>query len=215
MAALNDPAEQQGSQIGAKSGANPAEADAPLTSPPTVAPPRASTRASSLVLVATGDGKGKTTAAMGTALRALERGWKVCVVQFVKSGKWGSGEAKVLSGLGADWHTMGDGFTWDSDDLARSAEVARAAWGVAKDAISSGNLRLVVLDEVTYPVNWGWIPVDEVVSCITSRPGGVNIFLTGRDAPGPVVEVADTVTEMRNVKHAYEAGIMAAKGIDF
>jgi cob(I)alamin adenosyltransferase len=167
------------------------------------------------VLIATGDGKGKTTAAMGTALRALERGWGVCVVQFVKSGKWASGEARMLSELGAVWHTMGDGFTWDSDDLSRSAEIARGAWAVAEEAIASGRYRLVVLDEVTYPVNWGWIPCNDVVSCIASRPAEVNVFLTGRDAPAVLVDVADTVTEMCNVKHAYQAGIRAAKGIDF
>ncbi|HTV11410.1 MAG TPA: cob(I)yrinic acid a,c-diamide adenosyltransferase [Acidimicrobiales bacterium] len=187
----------------------------PTTSPPTVAPPLSGRRASSLVLVATGAGKGKTTAAMGTALRALGRGWKVCVVQFVKSGKWKSGEARVLSELGADWHSMGDGFTWDSEDLSRSAEIARGAWALAKDAIGSGNYRFVLLDEVTYPVNWGWVPSDDVVGTITSRPPDVNIFLTGRDAPPALIAIADTVTEMRNIKHAYDAGITAAKGIDF
>jgi cob(I)alamin adenosyltransferase len=187
----------------------------PATSPPTEAPAAATRRAPSIVLVATGDGKGKTTAAMGTVLRALGRGWKVCVVQFVKSGKWNSGEVRLLSDLGADWHTMGDGFTWDSVDLERSANMGRAAWALAKAAIGSGNFQLVVLDEVTYPINWGWIPVDEVATCIASRPIGVNIFATGRDAPAGLVDVADTVTEMRNVKHAYESGIRAAKGIDF
>jgi cob(I)alamin adenosyltransferase len=167
------------------------------------------------VLVATGDGKGKTTAAMGTVLRALGRGWRVCVVQFVKSGKWHSGEVRLLSGLGAEWHTMGDGFTWDSEDLSRSAAMARAAWVVAAEAITSGRYNLVVLDEVTYPVNWGWIASKDVASCITARPASVNIFLTGRDAPPELIGIADTVTEMRNVKHAFQAGIRAAKGIDF
>ena len=106
------------------------------TVPPTVAPPAATRRAPSLVLVATGDGKGKTTAAMGTVLRALSREWKVCVVQFLKSGKWKSGEARMLSDLGAEWHTMGDGFTWEVDDLEHSAEMARSAWAVAKEAIA-------------------------------------------------------------------------------
>lgn len=183
--------------------------------PLTTEPPRATRRTSSLVLVATGDGKGKTTAAMGTVLRALARGWPVCVVQFIKSGQWHSGEAKVLSGLGVDWHTMGDGFTWDSEDLRRSAEMARAAWELAKEKIASGRYRLVVLDEVTYPVNWGWIPGVEVAACIAARPEGVNIFCTGRDAPQVLIDLADTVSEVRKVKHAYEAGIRASKGIDF
>ena len=187
----------------------------PKTEPPVTAPPRASTRAASIVLVATGDGKGKTTAAMGTALRALARGWGVCVVQFVKSGKWNSGEVRLLKDLGAECHTMGDGFTWDSDDLERSAEIARSAWELAMEAISSGRYELVVLDEVTYPINWGWVDGNDVVSAISGRPEKVNVFLTGRDAPAALVEVADTVTDMHNVKHAYKAGILAAKGIDF
>jgi cob(I)alamin adenosyltransferase len=110
---------------------------------------------------------------------------------------------------------MGDGFTWDSDDLERSAEMARSAWELAKEAIASGRYQLVVLDEVTYPINWGWVDGDDIVSAISGRPEKVNIFLTGRDAPSSIVEVADTVTDMHNVKHAYEAGILAAKGIDF
>jgi cob(I)alamin adenosyltransferase len=187
----------------------------PKTDPPTTPPPRAKRRATSIVLVATGDGKGKTTAAMGTALRALGRGWAVCIVQFVKSGKWGSGEVGLLNDLGAECHTMGDGFTWDSDDLGRSAEMARSAWELAKEAIASGRYELVVLDEVTYPINWGWVNGQEVAAAISGRPDKVNIFLTGRDAPESLVEVSDTVTDMRNVKHAYEAGISAAKGIDF
>jgi cob(I)alamin adenosyltransferase len=185
------------------------------TDPPTTAPPRAIKRATSIVLLATGDGKGKTTAAIGTALRALARGWAVCVVQFVKSGKWNSGEVRVLNDLGAECHTMGDGFTWDSDDLERSAEMARSAWELAKEAIASGRYELVVLDEVTYPVNWGWVDGNDIASAISGRPDEVNVFLTGRDAPPSLVEVADTVTDMHNVKHAYEAGILAAKGIDF
>ncbi|MGH9105276.1 MAG: cob(I)yrinic acid a,c-diamide adenosyltransferase [Acidimicrobiales bacterium] len=185
------------------------------TEPPTIAPPPATRRAPSIVLVATGDGKGKTTAAIGTALRALARGWKVCVVQFVKSEKWGSGEIRLLSQLGAECHTMGDGFSWDSKDLERSAGMAREAWALAKARLNGAQYRLVVLDEITYPVNWGWVPGEEVAACIASRPREVNIFITGRDAPPSLVGAADTVTDMRNVKHAYEAGIRAAKGIDF
>ncbi len=195
--------------------AEPAAKAKPATEPPVVEPPRATNRSSSLVLVATGDGKGKTTAAMGTVLRAVARGWAVCVVQFIKSGKWQSGEAKILSGLGVDWHTMGDGFTWDSEDLEHSADMARSAWDLAKEKIATGRYRLVVLDEVTYPVNWGWIPGDEVRACIAGRPEGVNVFCTGRDAPAALIDLADTVSDVRKVKHAYEAGIMAAKGIDF
>lgn len=182
---------------------------------PTTPPPRAERRASSLVLVATGDGKGKTTAAMGTALRALARGWKVCVIQFVKSGAWHSGEQRLLTELGATWHTLGDGFTWDAEDLEHSAAIANEAWALARSALSSGEYQLVVLDEITYPLNWGWLDVTAAAEAIASRAERTNVFLTGRDAPEAIVAVADTVTEMRNVKHAFEAGIRAAKGIDY
>lgn len=185
------------------------------TKPPTERPERKLRRAASLVIVNTGDGKGKTTAAMGTVLRALARDWRVCVVQFVKSGRWHSGEVRLLSELGADWHTMGDGFTWDSKDLDRSAEMARAAWLLANEAIASGAYHLVLLDEVTYPINWGWIDGNDVIEAITNRPRHVNVILTGRDAPAELVSVADTVSEMRKVKHAFDAGVRAAKGIDF
>jgi cob(I)alamin adenosyltransferase len=187
-----------------------------MTTEPPIERPRPKTRrAPSIVLVNTGDGKGKTTAAMGTVLRALAREWRVCVIQFVKSGRWHSGEVRLLSELGAEWHTMGDGFTWEVDDLDHSADLARAAWEVASDAITSGNFDLVLLDEVTYPINWGWIDEDAVVATITRRPAKVNVIVTGRDAPSAIVGVADTVTEMHKVKHAFDAGIGAAKGIDF
>lgn len=183
--------------------------------PPTEPPERKLRRAPSLVLVNTGDGKGKTTAAMGTVLRALARGWRVAVVQFLKSGRWHSGEVRLLTELGAEWQTMGDGFTWDADDLDRSAEIAREAWLLGKEAIASGAYNLVLLDEITYPINWGWIDGSDVVSAIGQRPRHVNVILTGRDAPGELVSIADTVSEVRKVKHAFDAGVRAAKGIDF
>lgn len=183
--------------------------------PPREAPPRATTRAPSLVLVNTGDGKGKSTAAFGTVMRAVARGWKVAVVQFVKSGEWQVGEEKVASDLGVDWWTVGDGFTWDSEDMDESEAVARAGWEHARAVITSGDYELVVLDEVTYPINWGWIDLEEVVAAISQRPEKVNLIITGRDAPPEIVELADTVTEMRKVKHAYERGIMARRGIDY
>ncbi len=118
-----------------------------MTTPPTKRDKPETRRAPSIVIVNTGDGKGKTTAAMGTVLRALARGWHVCVVQFVKSGKWHSGEVRLLSDLGAQWHTMGDGFTWEVDDLDHSADLARAAWRLAKEAIASGTFDLVLLPD--------------------------------------------------------------------
>jgi cob(I)alamin adenosyltransferase len=184
--------------------------------PPRSAPETASLgHARSLVLVHTGEGKGKSTAAMGVALRALARGWRVLVVQFVKSGDWRSGEQEMLQRLGVDWRAIGDGFSWDSDDLEASAGLAREAWSAAEAALAGGTHEVVVLDEVTYPMTWGWIDTDAVVATIAGRHERVSVVATGRDAPPTLIEVADTVTEMRNVKHAFEAGLVAKRGIDF
>lgn len=172
-------------------------------------------RAPSLVLVNTGPGKGKTTAAMGVVMRGVGRGWPVAVVQFLKSGTWRTGEEKVCRELGVDWWAMGEGFTWDSPDLTQDQALAGAAWSHAKALIEAGDHQLVVLDEVTYPINWEWIDVAEVVATITTRPDHVNIICTGRKAHPTLIEVADTVSEIGVVKHAYQAGIRAKKGIDF
>ncbi len=183
--------------------------------PPTEPPPTGSHRPPSLVLVNTGDGKGKSTAAFGTALRALARGWKVGVVQFLKSGDWKVGEEKMGKELGIDWWALGDGFTWDSDDIDESEAIAREAWASAQSKIESDQYDLLILDEITYPINWGWIQLEEVVAAIESRPPRLNLILTGRDAPSALVDAADTVTEMTKVKHAYDAGVMAKRGIDY
>ena len=183
--------------------------------PPRVAPPRAARAAKSVVIVNTGEGKGKSTAAFGTMLRAVSRGWKVCVVQFIKSGSWKVGERDAAIRLGVEWWTIGDGFTWDSHDMERTEAIAREAWRVAQEKIRSGAFGLVVLDEITYPMNWGWIASSEVVAVVRSRPASVNIIATGRDAPSELIDVADTVTEMRNRKHAFDSGIKALRGIDF
>ena len=167
------------------------------------------------MIVNTGDGKGKSTAAFGTALRAVSRGWRVCVVQFIKSGRWKAGESDAAMRLGVEWWSLGDGFTWDSRDMERTEAVAREAWKVALEKIQSGAFGLVVLDEITYPMNWGWIAPSEVAAAIRSRPASVNIIATGRAAPSELIEVADTVTEMRNQKHAFDQGIQALRGIDF
>jgi cob(I)alamin adenosyltransferase len=185
----------------------------PPTDPP--ARPPAPRRAPSLVLVNTGDGKGKSTAAFGMVLRAVARGWRVCVIQFLKSGRWRTGEEQLGRRLGVDWNPMGDGFTWDSEDLDATQAKAVAAWAAARRAIASGDYQLVVLDEVTYPMNWGWIQTDEVVEAIRARPEAVNVVATGRDAPEALLAVADTVTEMRKVRHAFDSGVVARRGIDY
>jgi cob(I)alamin adenosyltransferase len=169
----------------------------------------------SLVLVNTGDGKGKSSAAFGVVIRAVAREWKVAVVQFLKSGEWHVGEQDVATRLGVDWYALGEGFTWDSENLAADQAVARDAWEQAKAIILGGAYRLVVLDEITYPMTWGWIDTDDVVATIRDRPATVSIVATGRDAPAALVDVADTVTEMRKVKHAYDGGVAAKKGIDY
>jgi cob(I)alamin adenosyltransferase len=172
-------------------------------------------RVSSIVLVNTGDGKGKSTAAFGVVMRSVARGWRVCVVQFLKSGKWHTGEEEMARRLGVDFNPMGDGFTWDSEDLDASRQQAVHAWEVAKQAIASGEYSLVVLDEITYPMNWEWIRTSDVVETLRSRPANVNVIATGRDAPQELLEVADTATEMRKLKHAFDEGVRARRGIDF
>ena len=171
--------------------------------------------APSLVLVNTGNGKGKSSAAFGVMLRALALDWKVAVLQFVKSGDWKVGEEKIGRQLGVEWRSFGDGFTWDSDDLAHDKAHARDGWAAAKALIDAGEHRLVILDEITYLCTWGWIDTDEVVATIRDRPEQVNVIITGRDAPQAIVDLADTVTEMREVKHAYQQGIRAKRGIDY
>jgi cob(I)alamin adenosyltransferase len=171
--------------------------------------------APSLLLVHTGDGKGKSSAAFGVMLRALARGWRVAVVQFVKSGDWSVGEELLGRQLGVDWYALGEGFTWDSDDLERDRTTARSAWEVARQLVLDGAHELVILDEVTYLLAWGWIDLDDVLATLRDRPAHVSVICTGRDAPAALVELADTVTEMRSVKHAYERGIAAKRGIDY
>lgn len=182
--------------------------------PPRSGPKRATSRVSSLVLVNTGDGKGKTTAALGTALRAAGRGLRVCVVQFLKSPSWKTGEAKAGRELGIEWWTLGDGFTWDSKDIEKTTAAAVDAWTAAREKIVSGDFDLVVLDELTYPVTWGWIAEGDVVAALGARPAHTSVIITGRDAPAALVDAADTVTEMVKTKHAFDAGIKALKGID-
>jgi cob(I)alamin adenosyltransferase len=187
-----------------------------VTQPPTDAPvPPPPKRVGSVVIVNTGDGKGKSTAAFGVVMRAVARGWRVCVIQFLKSNKWHTGEEDMARRLGVDFNPLGDGFTWDSDDLDGSRKQAVAAWDTAKRAIASGEYNLVVVDEITYPMNWEWISTQDVLETIRSRPESVNVVATGRDAPDDLIAIADTATEMRKIKHAYDEGVRARRGIDF
>ena len=184
--------------------------------PPSENPiPAGGGRADSLVLVNTGDGKGKSSAAFGVMVRGLAMEWNVCVVQFVKSGDWKVGEEKLGRQLGVDWHSVGEGFTWDSDNLDHDKAIAAQGWAKAADIINGGDHKLVILDEITYLMNWDWVDSDAVIETIRNRPDHVNVVATGRDAPDALIEIADTVTEMVKVKHAYDTGILAKRGIDY
>ena len=168
-----------------------------------------------LLVVYTGNGKGKTTAALGMVFRALGRDFPVAVMQFIK-GKWKTGERNFAASLPQlTFEVMGRGFTWESDDLRKDEALAQHAWARVKEWLASGDYRLVVLDELTYLCTWGWIDQADVIATIQGRPDHVNVVVTGRDAPRELIDIADTVTEMVEVKHAYQQGIRAKRGIDY
>ncbi len=171
--------------------------------------------ASGIVIVYTGDGKGKTTAALGLVFRAL--GWKlpVAVVQFLK-GRWRTGERLFAAGLpGLDFLTLGEGFTWQGEDPEQHARAARAAWARTRELLAAGRHRVLVLDELTHVVNQGYVPCEEVVAAIAARPSGTTVVVTGRGAPALLIEAADLVTEMRAVRHPFERGEKAIPGVDY
>ncbi len=172
-------------------------------------------RQASLVIVNTGDGKGKSSAAFGVMARGWARGWRVVVVQCIKSGDWHTGEEKLARHLGIEWHAMGEGFTWDSGDLERTAELGRMAWLEASKKLQSGDYDLVILDELTYTISFGWVPVEDVVLGIRQRAHHTNVVITGRNAPIEILDLADTATEMVSIKHAYDRGITARRGLEF
>jgi cob(I)alamin adenosyltransferase len=167
-----------------------------------------------LLIINTGDGKGKTTAALGLALRALGRGKAVRFFQFMKVGVARFGEHRAFEQLGLKLEGLGDGFSWKSKDLERSAALACEGWERAAGAIGDGKHFLVVLDEITYPINYGWLPIGPVLETLQQRPRHVHVLITGRRCPPPLIELADTVTEMSLVKHAFQAGIPAQRGIE-
>jgi cob(I)alamin adenosyltransferase len=183
-----------------------------------------------LTVVHTGHGKGKTTAAFGLALRAWNAGWPIGVFQFVKSAKWKIGEEPVFKTLGAlhgqtgqgapvAWHKMGEGWSWIQRDLhtdpEMQAENARAGWEQIKRDLAAETYRLYLLDEFTYPMKWGWVDADEVVSVLRARPGTQHVVITGRDAAPALVEYADLVTEMTKVKHPMDQGRKGQRGIEW
>ncbi len=170
-----------------------------------------------LLIVHTGPGKGKSTAAFGLMLRALGRGFQVGVVQFIK-GAWETGERRALERFGdqIEWHTMGEGFTWETQDRARDIAAARAAWERAMALVMDGEHRLVLLDELNIVLRYDYLPVEEVVSFLRDeKPDWKHVVVTGRNAKPELIEVADLVTEMTLVKHPFRAGIKAQKGIEY
>ncbi|MDT0306787.1 cob(I)yrinic acid a,c-diamide adenosyltransferase [Streptomyces sp. DSM 44917] len=175
-----------------------------------------------LLIVHTGTGKGKSTAAFGLALRAWNQGWPIGVFQFVKSAKWRVGEERALRVLGASgeggtvaWHKMGEGWSWVQRDIATSEEAAREGWEQVRRDLAAQTYRLYVLDEFAYPMHWGWVDTAEVVAALRERPGTQHVVITGRNAPPALLEAADLVTEMGKVKHPMDAGQKGQRGIEW
>lgn len=169
-----------------------------------------------LTLIFTGHGKGKTTSALGLAFRALGHGFPVSVIQFIK-GSWKYGElesAKTFSDL-LDFHVMGKGFTWKSDDLAEDIKIAKEAWAFAKETILAGRHKLVILDELTYLITYNMVTEAEILDVLARKPKEMHLVITGRDASAGLIKHADLVTEMQEIKHPYKKGIKAQKGIEF
>jgi cob(I)alamin adenosyltransferase len=169
-----------------------------------------------LIIVHTGKGKGKSTAAFGLALRAIGQGFKVGVVQFVK-GRWESGEREALARFGDSITiaVMGEGFTWETQDRARDIKAAETAWAAAKQMILAPTPDLVVLDEINIALRYEYLPVADVVATLAQRPPMKHVVLTGRNAPAELIEAADLVTEMTEIKHPFRAGVKAQRGIEF
>lgn len=169
-----------------------------------------------LLMINTGTGKGKTTAAFGLALRALGHGYRVGVVQFIK-GAWFSGEQRALEAFGdrVVWHSMGEGFTWETQDLQRDIRAAEHAWARACALLADESIKVLVLDEINIALRYEYLDLAEVVSALTARRPDLHVIVTGRNAKAELVEAADLVTDMTLVKHHFAAGVKAQQGIEF
>jgi cob(I)alamin adenosyltransferase len=203
----------------------------PRAQPPSVPADGLTTRQRrnrALLMVHTGDGKGKSTAAFGMALRAWNQGWPVGVFQFVKSAKWRIGEQSALAALDSvhastgaggpmEWHKMGSGWSWSRKAGTETDHAAEAAegWAEIKRRLTTSTHRLYVLDEFTYPMTWGWVDAQDVVATLRDRPEGQHVIITGRNADPRLLEAADLVTEMRKVKHPMDAGQKGQRGIEW
>ena len=170
-----------------------------------------------LVIVHTGDGKGKTTAALGIAFRAAGNNMRVAIIQFIK-GKWKYGELESAKQLKVpiEVHQMGEGFTWDTQNRARDVEMARRAWALCKEKMTSGKYDVIVFDEINYVIGYDYLDLKEVIKALKQKPEMVHVILTGRNAKPELIEVADLVTEMKEIKHPFkDQGILAQRGIEF
>jgi cob(I)alamin adenosyltransferase len=173
-------------------------------------------RRNGITLVHTGEGKGKSSSAFGVAFRAAGWGMNVCVIQYIK-GKWKTGEQRASEKFdNIEWHAMGDGFTWDTKNPEQDIKTSQEVWRFSKEKILSLNYDLVLLDEINYCCSYGWITGEEVAKFIRDdKPAWLHLILTGRDAPQAVIDAADTVSEMKMVKHAFATGIDAQQGVEF
>lgn len=180
-----------------------------------------------MLIVNQGEGKGKSTAAFGLALRGWNQGWSIGIFQFVKSAKWRIGEQTALEALGqlhrdtgqggpVEWHKMGSGWSWTRKaDEADPAEAAREGWAEVKRRLAAETHRLYVLDEFTYPMEWGWIDANEVAETLANRPGFQHVVITGRRCPEPILNLASLVTNMTKIKHPFDEGQKGQKGIEW
>lgn len=170
-----------------------------------------------VTIVHTGEGKGKTTAALGMAMRAWAQGWDVGVYQFVKSAKWKTGEQAAFAKLGGvTWEKMGGGWSWSrAHSEAEASELASEGWAHIREGLAAEQHRFWVLDEFTYPLRWGWIDLDDVITTLQDRPGTQHVVMTGREAPQALIDAADLVTEMRKIKHPFDKGQRGQAGIEW
>ncbi|WCE30612.1 cob(I)yrinic acid a,c-diamide adenosyltransferase [Vibrio sp. SCSIO 43137] len=167
-----------------------------------------------LFLIITGNGKGKSTSGFGTVARAVGHGLNCAVAQFIK-GTWDNGERNLLEKLGVEFQVMATGFTWETQNKETDTQAAQQVWQECKRMLSDESIDVVLLDELTYMVNYGYIELDEVIAAIESRPKMQSVIVTGRAAHRSLIEIADTVSEVKNVKHAFESGVKALKGVDW
>ena len=166
-------------------------------------------------VVITGNGKGKSTSGFGTVLRAIGHGQKAGVVQFIKGSKWECGEMNILKQFAVQHHLMGTGFTWETQSTKTDLAAAKVAWQRSKEMLSDETLDIVLLDEMTYMVKYGYIELDEIIEALNNRPKMQHVLITGRACHRRLIELADTVSEVQPIKHAFKAGVKAQKGLDW